>query len=275
MNFGCRYLVQSEKIFTKFKLQFCLLFIMSEIAEIRLLINGEIVETCIIDKEDEERVKLQGPWYLAAGYVKNNNTRIHNFILNHFGTTDGLVIDHHNRNPLDNRKCNLRLITQAANIQNKRKASGMSSQYFGVSWDRVQNKWRASTEFGQSKKISIGLYENEEEAAYAYNVFVLNVDKNARINEGVGEFPEIKFSKKFAAPKNYVKCNSKYRAYMRINGLIRTQTVDTIEDAEELVKQWSQEKLEQDLIMRRKAFNFDIKGDTAYFYGESLGNGRI
>lgn len=89
----------------------------------------------IIDKDDEERVKAR-QWYCATGgkYVAcviniENRKRyvyLHNFIMDRIffpGKCAKETVDHINRNGLDNRKCNLRVISQTLqNINQKKKA---------------------------------------------------------------------------------------------------------------------------------------------------------
>jgi len=89
----------------------------------------------IIDKDDEEKIK-QRNWFAASdgNYIACNVNigeqrrlmYIHNFIMNKF-TFDGKgqkeTVDHINRNGLDNRKSNLRIISQTLqNINQKKKA---------------------------------------------------------------------------------------------------------------------------------------------------------
>ena len=85
----------------------------------------------------------------------------------------GYVVDHINGNKLDNRKQNLRFVTQQQNCFNsKRKKphpnSKNPSHYKGVSWRNDRNKWR-STITKDGKRIYLGLFENAQDAALAYN----------------------------------------------------------------------------------------------------------
>jgi len=77
-------------------------------------------------------------------------------------------IDHININSLDNRIENLRVVNNSENQRNKNKYNS-SSKYKGVCWHKPTNKWLASITTNV-KKIHLGLFENEEEAAEAYNI---------------------------------------------------------------------------------------------------------
>ena len=103
------------------------------------------------------------------GYKKKTNYWLHREIM---GNPDGLVVDHINGNPLDNRKSNLRICTQAMNCKNVSKTKKKtSSVYKGVYYaPRNKNKWQAyigSSSTG--KRINLGSYATEEQAAKAYN----------------------------------------------------------------------------------------------------------
>jgi hypothetical protein len=88
-------------------------------------------QVALVDKDDFERVNAF-KWYARwspkanAFYAyriqrengKRNNIHIARFIMN---TPKGMVVDHINGNPLDNRKINLRNCTQAQNSVNKHK----------------------------------------------------------------------------------------------------------------------------------------------------------
>lgn len=77
-------------------------------------------------------------------------------------------IDHINGDRTDNRIENLRLATQAENMQNLRKPGKRNkSGFLGVSWDKVVGLWVAQIRaFGSPHQI--GWYETPEEAHAAY-----------------------------------------------------------------------------------------------------------
>jgi len=75
----------------------------------------------IIDLEDVEKCKPYR-WGISNGYIKTNKNKLQNFILDYKGK-----IDHKNRNPLDNRKNNLRYATHQENTRNiSRRKDNMS-----------------------------------------------------------------------------------------------------------------------------------------------------
>jgi hypothetical protein len=79
-----------------------------------------------------------------------------------------MLIDHENRNALDNRRQNLRVCTSSQNTANSRKPNRNSSSRFkGVSWDKAILKWRASYELMGRNKF-IGNFDCEESAHAAY-----------------------------------------------------------------------------------------------------------
>ena len=75
-------------------------------------------------------------------------------------------MDHRNHNTLDHRRVNLRVTDVAGNAQNRRKQTGMSSIYIGVT--KCGKSWRANIS-KNNIHYYLGSFETEPEAAQAYN----------------------------------------------------------------------------------------------------------
>ena len=78
-------------------------------------------------------------------------------------TPPGMVVDHINRNSLDNREANLRNCTRLQNLQNRYWHAGQS-QYRGVC--PQSDKWMATVGYN-NETIYVGLFDDEIEAAKA------------------------------------------------------------------------------------------------------------
>lgn len=87
------------------------------------------------------------------------------------------TVDHINGNTFDNRRCNLRICSNKENVRSSHKYRfKKSSKYRGVSFDKANKKWVASIEVN-GKKISIGRFREEKEAAISYNIYALKYFK--------------------------------------------------------------------------------------------------
>ena len=82
---------------------------------------------------------------------------------------DRRQVDHVNRNKLDNRRSNLRVVTPAENRQNT-PALGGSSRHRGVRWDAARGKWAASVQLDRKHRY-VGRFDTEDEAAQAAAAF--------------------------------------------------------------------------------------------------------
>lgn len=77
-------------------------------------------------------------------------------------------LDHISGDVSDNRMSNLREATKSENGRNSRSRRG-SSQYKGVSWDKLRSKWQAHI-MHHRKSIALGRFDSELEAHKAYCV---------------------------------------------------------------------------------------------------------
>lgn len=85
----------------------------------------------------------------------------------HHGEWPSRVIDHHNRNTLDDCIDNLRLATGQQNQANRKKSKSNKSGYKGVSWDAARGKWVAQIRLGARNKF-LGNFTDPREAHQAY-----------------------------------------------------------------------------------------------------------
>ena len=136
--------------------------------------NGMYVK---VDPEDFAAVSRRrwyakpGPcaWY-AVSCTRRGKRRsyllMHRFIMK---PPRGLVVDHINHDGLDNRRANLRIVTQQQNSWNSRKGLNQGkSKYKGVSWDSDNQKWAATIRIhGKCKRL--GFFKDEISAAKAYD----------------------------------------------------------------------------------------------------------
>lgn len=121
----------------------------------------------LIDIDDVALVQ-QHKWHMSRGYVvtkiNGKGVPLHHIIMDMPNSN----IDHINQNPLDNRKCNLRLCNQHQNTANTGLFKHNTSGYKGVCWDSGRKKYMAKIKvYGRTKFL--GRYDTPEQAALAYN----------------------------------------------------------------------------------------------------------
>ena len=82
------------------------------------------------------------------------------------------LIDHIDKNPLNNSLDNLRWANKSINSLN-RISKSHTSKFRGVSWDKSKNNFQVKIELN-GKSTYIGRFEIEEEGARAFNEFVIS-----------------------------------------------------------------------------------------------------
>ena len=138
------------------------------IAKLRILDkNKNVVAETLIDDDiwcDIQQYKLN----FSRGYVlllKDKKPQLlHQYIM---GKRIGHIIDHINRNKLDNRRCNLRYNDYSGNNHNHDKKRNGTSIYKGVS----KNGEKGYATIRKNNHLyKLGSYDNEVKAAIAYNI---------------------------------------------------------------------------------------------------------
>lgn len=107
------------------------------------------------------------------------SSMMHRFIM---GESD-LLMDHINRNRLDNRRCNLRYATASQNAANTKMRSSNTSGFRGVWWNKNENVWQAEIGIG-GRRQRLGVYATPQEAAAAYDAAAI---------KAFGEFASLNF----------------------------------------------------------------------------------
>ena len=126
----------------------------------------------LIDKINLEKI-IKHNWYLDSnGYPMTYTARSKTLHKNLLGKQqDGYVIDHINRNKLDNRLCNLRVITQKENSYNRSKSKSSNNKYKGVRMNKSTNKTTYIAYICKDGiKREISGCKTEEEAALIYDM---------------------------------------------------------------------------------------------------------
>jgi len=132
-------------------------------------------KTCefIFDLEDLEKVKNH-KWCLDNdGYIRSvinrKHIHLHNFLFDDNKNGYGMKRDHININPLDNRKRNLRIITNSLSGANRDIPKNNTTGFKGVHIIKYKNciKYRTQIKFNK-KIINLGSYDTPEEAHEVY-----------------------------------------------------------------------------------------------------------
>jgi hypothetical protein len=105
--------------------------------------SHEHKNTAIIDIDDLEKVSEYSGWSInCRGYVKTKYNKktisLHRLIMDF---PENKETDHINRNPLDNRKCNLRIATRTENNINRGLHKNNTSGHRCIYWNSKNKSW--------------------------------------------------------------------------------------------------------------------------------------
>jgi hypothetical protein len=157
-------------------------------------VNGHTVQ---IDAEDWDRIKgyhfrINSHSYAILRTIQKGNDKrreipLHRFIL---GVQDNpeVMVDHIDRNPLNNRKNNLRICTASQNQMNRSRSQKCkkTSKYRGVSYDAPTKKWKVTIKLNR-KSIHGGYFDNEEEAGMKYNELAIKYHGEFAVLNKIGD----------------------------------------------------------------------------------------
>lgn len=130
----------------------------------------------LVDDDDYELVSRYS-WYPAKRrsshtFYAQNVSRVDGrrvTLLMHRLIVDYPMVDHENRNGLDNQRHNLREANGSQNAGNRPKQRGVcTSRFKGASWNKTAGKWQARIMI-DGKVKSLGYYSDDLEAATAYD----------------------------------------------------------------------------------------------------------
>lgn len=103
-------------------------------------------------------------WY-AACIISGSTVEMHRFIM---GRPEGMEVDHADRNSLNNTRRNLRVVTHAQNVRNRRIQQNNKSGFRGVYLHQRDGRWIAQIKFN-GKYVYLGCFRNAVDAAKAYD----------------------------------------------------------------------------------------------------------
>lgn len=143
----------------------------------------------IVDMFDFEKVikykwhaklaKSTNQYYFYSHYKGQKKLSLARYILD---AKKDQIVDHINGDTLDNRRCNLRIVTKLQNNMNVKKRKNCKSQYKGVTL-RPSGRWGVYIQ-ATGRNICGGTFDSEIDAAKKYNELALtHFGEYARINK--------------------------------------------------------------------------------------------
>ena len=119
----------------------------------------------------------------VKGTKKRTTVSMHRLLMGLEASDTALFVDHINRNGLDNRRANLRIVTPSQNRQYTKHASGRKRRYRGV-YVANSGRYVATIGIGNRTNKHLGMFDRSKDAARAYD---------AEASKRFGEFAVLNF----------------------------------------------------------------------------------
>lgn len=132
--------------------------------------------------DSEHKFLLNDTWHLSkSGYILRNKdlTKLHRVVIK---AKKGEIVDHIDRNKLNNSISNLRIANHNENIHNQVKRKNTKNSYKGVKFIPESNTYESRCRMN-GLDLHLGTYSCEISAGYAYNKKALELSSFACVNE--------------------------------------------------------------------------------------------
>lgn len=143
-----------------------------------ILTNGN--KATMVDDIDYEYLSKE-KWYLCNGYALAHKKRrkMHRIII---GAKVGEIVDHIDRNKLNNTRANLRLVNQAQNTHNQEKRPDTNNKFKGTQYIKRLGLWQSRCRI-YGNDFFLGYYKSEIASAYAYNKKAIELSDCILLNQ--------------------------------------------------------------------------------------------
>lgn len=134
---------------------------------LKIEVSGQelLIDDCDIDiVRGCSSIFVDGKGYVAT-YRNGCRNRLHRLIIN---AESGQIVDHINRNKLDNRRSNLRITDRCGNARNSKFRSHNTSGFRGVYLCKQTQRWRAEIRVN-GRGVKLGRFHSVVDAAIAYD----------------------------------------------------------------------------------------------------------
>ena len=102
--------------------------------------------------------------YIVHTLYRGGNILLHRFLMK---PEKGMVVDHIDHNPRNNRRSNLRVCSVSQNQKNRKARRHTRSGLKGATYNKVSKRWQSLIRV-DDRQMSLGYFDTPEEAHEAY-----------------------------------------------------------------------------------------------------------